>query len=373
MTAPAREPVRERVPQALVDAGAWAWRILVIALVIYGFARLAKKLELVVIPLLIAILLTALLHPVKTRLRRAGLGRGWAALATMIFALVVLGGIGAFVANRAAAGYPQLVDEVSHLITKTQDWLVTGPLNLQRSQVNDFGDKIVSFLKDRQGTLASSAITATKTAAEVLASALLTLFLTIFMVYDGDRIWAWIVGFFPNRMRARMHEAGEEVWRTISGYITGTFAVATFHGVVMGITLWIVGVPLVAPLAVLVFLGSFIPIIGVVIFGGLAVLVTLVAKGVTAAIVVLVVLVVEHQIEGHVLQPLVVGRYVRLHPMAIALTLAAGALIAGIPGAIFGVPIVASINAAAKILKRPMLDTGGTTPPPAAPEIIQPP
>jgi len=341
---------------------------------IYGLGKLAAKLELALIPFLIAILLTALLHPIKSRLRRAGLGRGWSALITMVFALVVLGGIGTFVANRAAAGYPQLVDEVSSLVTKTQHWLIRGPLHLQRSQVTDFGDKIVSFLKDRQGTLATSAISATKTAAEILASAVLTLFLTIFMVYDGDRIWAWIVAFFPTRVRARMHEAGEEVWKTISGYITGTFAVATFHGLVMGITLWIVGVPLVAPLAVLVFLGSFIPIIGVVVFGGLAVLVTLVAKGAGAAIVVLVVLVIEHQIESHVLQPLVVGRYVRLHPMAIALTLAAGALIAGIPGAIFGVPIVASINAAWKILRRPMLEVEEAPPPPGAvPGIIQPP
>src|SRR3954454_18310229 len=377
MTAPVPEPqpdsARGGVPQGLVTAGGWAWRILVIGVLIYGLGKLAAKLELPLIPFLLAILLTALLHPIKSRLRRAGLGRGWSALVTMLFALVVLGGIGAFVANRAAAGYPQLVDEVSSLVTKTQHWLIRGPLHLQRSQVTDFGDKIVSFLKDRQGTLATSAISATKTAAEILASAVLTLFLTIFMVYDGDRIWAWIVAFFPTRVRARMHEAGEEVWKTISGYITGTFAVATFHGLVMGITLWIVGVPLVAPLAVLVFLGSFIPIIGVVVFGGLAVLVPLVSQGATAAIVVLIVLVIEHQIEGHVLQPLVVGRYVRLHPMAIALTLAAGAIIAGIPGAIFGVPIVASINAAVKILRRPLLDVELSTPPGDAPQILQPP
>src|SRR4051794_17847173 len=355
MTAPSSEPTRERVPQGLVTVGGWAWRILVIGLVIYGVARLAARLELALIPLLIAILLTALLHPVKSRLRRAGLCRGWAALITMLFALVVLGGIGAFVANRAAAGYPKLVDQVSELVEKTQHWLITGPLHLQRSQVTDFGDKFVTFLHDRQGTLATGAISATRTVAEVLAAFVLTLFLTIFMVYDGDRIWGWIVGLFPQRQRARMHEAGEEVWKTISGYVTGTFAVASFHGIVMGITLWIVGVPLVAPLAVLVFLGSFIPLIGVVVFGGLAVLVTLVANGVTAAIVVLVVLVVEHQIEGHVLQPLVVGRYVRLHPLVIAITLASGALLAGLPGAIFSVPIVASVAAAMRVVGRPGL------------------
>jgi predicted PurR-regulated permease PerM len=220
----------------------------------------------------------------------------------------------------------------------------------------------VSFLRDRQSEIASGAISASKTAAEVIGAFVLTIFLTIFMLYDGDRMWAWLTGFFPENRRARIHEAGSRVWTTLSRYIAGTFTVALFHGVVMGITLWIVGVPLVAPLAVLIFLGSFIPLVGVVIFGGLAVLVTLVSQGVTAAVIVLVVLIVQNQIEGHVLQPLIVGRYVRLHPMAIALTLASGALIAGLPGAIFGVPLVASIKTAAQTLSRPTLETAATPP-----------
>jgi len=359
------ETRQERVPQRLVDAAGWCWRIIVIALLLIGLFRLMERLILVFVPLFIAILLTALLHPLKTRLRAIGLNRGWATLITMLVAIAVIGGIGAFVVNRAIAGYPDLVDQVGDLVTKVQHWLINGPLHLQKNSVNDFGDRFVKFLQDREGTLASGALTATKTVAEVVGAAVLTLFLTIFMVYDGDRIWNWIAGLFPSNVRARVHDAGEEVWKTISGYVTGTFTVATFHGIVMGITLWIVGVPLVAPLAVLIFLGSFIPLIGVVIFGGLAVLVTLVTNGVTAAIVVLVVLVVEHQIEGHVLQPLVVGRYVRLHPLVIAITLASGALLAGLPGAIFSVPIVASVNAAVRVVGRPTLpvEASGLSPP----------
>jgi predicted PurR-regulated permease PerM len=367
------EPTEARVPQGLVTLGGWCWRILVIGLVVIGVAKLASKLELVVVPLLTALLLTALLYPITARLRGARWPRALAALATVLFALVVLGGVGAFVVNRAIAGYPQLVDQVSHLVNKAQHYLEHGPLHLKISSGRSVGDKFVTFLRERQGQIASGAISASKTAAEVIGSVVLTIFLTIFMLYDGDRIWAWLTGFFPAGRRARIHEAGQQVWFTLSRYVAGTFTVATFHGIVMGITLWIVGVPLVAPLAVLVFLGGFIPLIGVVIFGGLAVLVTLVAKGVTAAIVVLVVLVVEHQIEGHLLQPLIVGRYVRLHPMAIALALAAGALVAGLPGAIFGVPLVASINAAAKTLARPTLEVdSGVVAPPKAGEAIPP-
>jgi predicted PurR-regulated permease PerM len=363
MSAPT--PTRERVPQWLVDVGGWAWRILVIGLVLIGVAKLASKLELVVVPLLTALLLTALLNPINTRLRRARLPRSVAALLTMLLALVVLGGIGAFVVNRATAGYPQLVDQVSALVNKVQHYLSRGPFHLKFNNGQSLGDKFVTFLRDRQGEIASGAISAGKTAAEVVAALVLTIFLTIFMLYDGDRMWAWLTGFFPIGRRARIHEAGTRVWTTLSRYIAGTFTVAVTHGVVMGLTLYIVGVPLVAPLAVLIFLGSFIPLIGIVIFGGLAVLVTLVAKGTTAAIIVLIVLIVEQQLEGHVLQPLIVGRYVRLHPMAIALTLAAGALIAGLPGAIFGVPLVASIKTAAQALARPNLelDTSGPAPP----------
>jgi predicted PurR-regulated permease PerM len=363
------EPRVERVPQRLVDAAGWCWRIIVIALVLIGLFKLVERLVLVFVPLFIAILLTALLHPLKSRLRAVGFSRGWAALATMLVAIGVIGGVGAFVVNRAIAGYPDLVDQVQDLVTKTQHWLINGPLHLQPKSVNDFGDKFVTFLQDREGTLATGALSATKTVAEVVGAAVLTIFLTIFLVYDGDRIWNWITGLFPLGIRARVHDAGDEVWKTISGYVTGTFTVASFHGIVMGITLWIVGVPLVAPLAVLVFFGSFIPLIGVVVFGGLAVLVTLVAKGVTAAIVVLVVLVVQNQFEGHVLQPLVVGRYVRLHPLVIAITLAAGALLAGLPGAIFGVPIVASIAAAMRVVGRPGLqvERSGLSPPAGGP------
>ena len=359
MTAPAPEPPRERVPQLLVDVGGWSWRLVVAALVVIGVAKLASKLELVVVPLLTAFLLTALLNPINARLRRANWPRSVAALSTMFFALVVL-------VNRAIAGYPHLVDQVSDLVDKVQHYLSHGPLHLKFNKGQTVGDKFVTFLRDRQSQIASGAISASKTAAEVIGSVVLTIFLTIFMLYDGDRMWAWLTGFFPAGRRPRIHEAGGRVWTTLSRYIAGTFTVALFHGVVMGITLWIVGVPLVAPLAVLIFLGSFIPLVGVVIFGGLAVLVTLISQGVTAAIIVLVVLVVQNQIEGHVLQPLIVGRYVRLHPMAIAVTLAAGALIAGLPGAIFGVPLVASIKTAAETLARPSLEVETSASPPPA-------
>jgi predicted PurR-regulated permease PerM len=271
----------------------------------------------------------------------------------MLLALALLGGVGAFVVNRATAGYPELADEIGRLVQHVQHWLTTGPLHLDASATSDVGGRITDALSSRRGELATGALSAGRTVADVATAVLLTFFLTLFLLYDGRRIWTWTTGLFPDSARERTDAVGDRMWRTLSGYVSGTFLVALFHGAVMGITLALVGVPLVAPLAVLVFIGGFIPLIGAVVFGGLAVLVTLVTNGVTAAVVVLVVLVVENQIEGHVLQPFVVGRHVSLHPMAIALTLASGAVIAGLPGAIFGVPLVAALNAAAVELRPP--------------------
>ena len=343
-----REP---GVPPLLQLSAAWAWRLLVVLALITMIGILARRLELALLPLLTAILLTGLLQPVNRGLQRLNLGRGLSATLTMLLAIAVLGGVGVYVVNRAVAGYPELVTQLSALITRTQDWLVTGPLHLDRASVTGVGDKLSNYLKDRQGTVVSGAVSAGRTILDVLTDLVLTFFLTIFLLYDGRKIFLWLTGAVPRTSRAKVDEVGDRMWETVSGYVSGTFLVATFHGLVMGVTLAAVGVPLVAPLAVLIFIGGFIPLIGVVVFGGLAVLVTLVAKGTTAGLIVLIVLLVENQIESHVLQPFVVGRHVSLHPMAIALTLACGAILAGIPGAIFGVPLVAALNAAGKALR----------------------
>lgn len=341
---------QEGVPEGLLASAGWTWRILVIAAGVTLLGMLAKKLELAVLPLFTAILMRALLNPLHARLRRWGVPRGAAALLTVIVAVAVLGGVGTYVVNRAVAEYPALVEQVNTLVTRTQDWLVTGPLKLQRKSVDNVGNQFVSFLQNQQSTILSGVVSAGRTVFDAATGIVLTFFLTIFLLIDGDRIWEWITGLFSKRQRLRVDAVGSSMWATLTGYITGTFLVGLFHGVAMGATLAILGVPLVAPLAVLIFIGGLIPIIGIVLFGGLALLVTLVTNGPTAAVVVLIVLVVENQIEGHLLQPLVVGRHVKLHPMAIALTLVAASVIAGIPGAIFGVPIVASINAAARVL-----------------------
>ncbi|HVV30598.1 MAG TPA: AI-2E family transporter [Mycobacteriales bacterium] len=375
---PSREvPVREapelRVPAVLAGAAAWCWRILVILGAFILLILLLSHLMLLVVPFLAALLSAALLMPIANWLRRHRFNRAWSTLFTVVFALLVLGSIGFYVTDRAIADYPKLVDQSNDAVHQAQDFLTKPPFNLNKSSVNNIGDTITKQLDSHKGEIASGLIKAGRTAIEVLTGVVLWLFLTIMLIYDGDRVWNWVVRLFPRGAEERVRGAGQRAWRTLSGYISGQFTVALFHAVAIGVTLVILGSPLVAPLAVLVFIGSFIPIIGAVVFGAFAVLVTLVAGGVVKAIILLAVLLVENQVEGHVLQPFVVGRYVRLHPIAIAVTLTAGALLAGIPGAIFGVPLVATVNAAVKFLSgredaegRPLpgRDGGGEDPPP---------
>lgn len=369
---PDNEPKREtrvaeaggvRVPVLLAGSAAWCWRILVVFGAFYLLGKLLGHLGLLIIPLLTALLTAALLAPVVLWLRRRGLSRGVSTLLTVVLALGIMGSIGFFVVDRAVAGYPELATQASDVVTRGQNLFKGAPFHVNSASVNNIGKSLTDQLNSHRGQVAAGVVTAGRTALDVLTGIVLWLFLTIFLLYDGDNVWAWMVGLLPERGEELARGAGHRAWRTLTGYIGGQFIVALFHGVAIGTTLLILRAPLVAPLAVLVFVGSFVPLIGAIVFGGFAVLVVLVAGGPVQALVLVIVLVIENQIEGHILQPLVVGRYVRLHPIAIAVALTAGALLAGLSGAIFAVPIVACINAAAKYLAGREDEEGRTLPP----------
>lgn len=351
-----------RLPAVVVGAAAWSWRILVILLAFGALGLLVSRLTLLVVSFLTAMLTAALLMPVAHFLRRHRLSRGLSTLLTILLALVVIGGIGYFVVDRAIAGYPDLADQASRAVTNVQNALTTGTFHLPKSSVDNIGNTITDNLKKHQGAVTSGVISAGRTALDVATGLVLWLFLTIFLVYDGDRVWDWVCRLLPRRGELLAHGAGHRAWRTLTGYVTGQFLVALFHTVAISITLLVLRAPLVAPLALVVFVFSFVPIIGALVAGAFAVVVVLVADGPVQAIVLIVVLVIEDQIEGHVLQPLVVGRYVKLHPIAIAATLTGGALLAGLPGAIFGVPLVAAVNAAVKFLSGREDIDGNTVP-----------
>jgi predicted PurR-regulated permease PerM len=297
-------------------AGDYAWRLLALGTVGYFGIRLLSHLSLAVIPFLVSLLVTALLRPVLTFFRRRGLARGPATLATMLAAVVVLGGVITLVVIRAAEQAPQLGNEINSLTPQIKHWLITGPLRLNPTTVNNLSKTLTNDITKNSSAIASTALTTGKTAVEVLGGIALVTFSTIFLLYDGERVWQFLVKGAPVTARPRVDAGGRAAWLTLSHYVRGTLVVAAFHGVVIAITLTILGVPLAFPLAVLVGVGSFVPLVG------------------------------DNQIEAHALQPFVVGRYVRIHPLAVVLALAAGALLFGIFGAIVAVPVVACANSA---------------------------
>jgi predicted PurR-regulated permease PerM len=254
-----------------------------------------------------------------------------------------------FVVDRAVSQYPQLVDQVSQAVIRFRHFL-TVDLHVKSSSTASIGKTIDTYLTSHSSSVASGALSGITTVGEALAALVLFLFMTFFLLYDGSNVWEFIVGLFPRRAHDRVRGAGDQAWARLAGFIRGTFIIAIIHGVVAAVTLSILGVPLVAPLSLLIFLGSFLPIVGSLIFGTLAVAVTLVTKGTVPGVILIIVLSVDNQIEAHLLQPLLVGRYVRLHPLAVAVSIAGGGVLEGIYGAILAVPFVAVVYAVLRFL-----------------------
>lgn len=251
--------------------------------------------------------------------------------------------------HQASANYVSLADQVNGLLNRLQGYVDRLP-GTDSGQLQNLKDRLITALKQHTQAIATGVLTAGAVAGEVVTGLIVMFFVTFFFLDQGDRMWSWIVRLVPRNLQPSIRGAGYRAWRVLSGWIVGTAIIAVFHGVVIGLVLTLLGVPLAVPLAVLVFIGSFIPIVGAVLFGGLAVLVALITQGWLAAVILLAVLIVENQIEAHLLQPFILGRAVKLHPVAVVLALTGGALIAGLFGAILAIPILASANAVVKYL-----------------------
>jgi predicted PurR-regulated permease PerM len=336
--------VDAQVPKALQQVAAWSWRLLLTGLVIYVAFRLAVDLRLVILPLIAAMLLTALLQPLAGRLRQHGFSPALATWCMLLIALVVIAGAITLITNQIANQYPVLFAEVQHTATELQHSLAGPPFHLNATRLQTLSKDLLHYISQHKAVVAGTVLTGGKYLTEFLAGAILMLFITFFLLKDGERIWAWLISGLRPEAHRRAVNAGHQAWRALVNYVHGTVVVAAIHAVVIGLTIWLLGVPLLVPLVVLVFLAAFVPIIGILVAGGLAILVALATKGWVAAVILLAVLIVENQVEGHLLQPLVVGRMIRLHPLAIILALAVGAIIAGIAGAIIAVPIAAVIT-----------------------------
>jgi predicted PurR-regulated permease PerM len=346
------QPENGHVPGWLRTGAGWSWRLLVLAAAVYLIMRVLATLYIVVIPCVAALLFTALLQPLTARLRRAGLASLAATWVTLLFIALIMAGLITLIATRANADYPQLVTETKHSITQIQSLLSGAPFHVKSGNIQKTLNNIPSYLSKHKSLIEGTVVTGGKIAAEFFGGLVLMLFVSFFLIKDGERIWHWLIGAMRPETARRMDRAGHAAWLAVVYYMRGTVAVAAIHAIVVGTALGVMGVPLALPLAVLVFLAAFVPLVGLLVAGALAILVTLAAKGWVDAVVLLGILILEDQLEAHLLQPQVVGRVIRLHPLAVILSIAAGSVLAGIPGAVVAVPVVAVITRALPELRR---------------------
>lgn len=323
---------------------AWAARALVVSGAVLATAGavwllfwLLLRVPLLTVALVVALLLAALMAPLARRLRRAGAPDAVAALVAVLALLAVLTGIGLLVGLRATARLQELARPLGAAVDRIRVWLIDGPLALDPTQVADLRNQVVTWLYDLAPTPAQGA----RTGVYALSALILVLFLVFFLLKDGARMWAWVLERVPAGGRERVDGAGRVAWSTVRSYTGGLVLVAFIDAVGIGVALLVLGVPLWVSLTLLTFLGAFVPLFGATVSGAVAVLVTMVTNGLSDAIIVLVVVIVVQQVEGNVLQPLIMGRALDLHPVVILVAVTAGTLLFGLAGALFATPTVA--------------------------------
>ncbi|MEV6163315.1 AI-2E family transporter [Streptomyces sp. NPDC052052] len=332
------------IPWGMRVAAEAGWRLLVLAGTLWVLMRVISAVQLVVLAFAAALLVTALLQPTVARLRRHGLPRGLATAITAILGFVVMGLVGWFVVWQVMDNLDTLSDKVRAGIEDLKNWLLDSPFHVTEQQINDVAKSLSDTIGTNTEQITSAGLQGVTVMAEFLTGALLAMFSTLFLLYDGKRIWHWVLRLVPAQARPGVAGAGPRAWRTLTAYVRGTVVVALIDAIFIGLGIWFLHVPMAVPLAVFIFLFAFIPLVGAVISGALAVVVALVTEGVFTALMVLVVVLAVQQIEGHVLQPFILGRAVRVHPLAVVLSVAAGGMIAGIGGAVVAVPLVAVTN-----------------------------
>ncbi|MEU5703762.1 AI-2E family transporter [Streptomyces aurantiacus] len=332
------------VPWGVRVAAEAGWRLLVLAGTVWVLMRVISAVQLVVLAFVAALLITALLQPTVARLRGYGVPRGLATALTAVLGFAVMGLVGWFVVWQVMENVDNLANQVQDGIDELQRWLLDSPFHVTEDQIKDIAKSLREAVGANTDEITSAGLEGVTVIVEALTGILLTMFSTLFLLYDGKRIWEWTLKLVPAAARPGVAGAGPRAWRTLTAYVRGTVIVALIDAIFIGLGIFFLDVPMAVPLAVFIFLGAFIPLVGAVISGALAVVVALVTQGVFTAVMALVVVLAVQQIEGHILQPFILGRAVRVHPLAVVLSVAAGGMVAGIGGAVVAVPLVAVTN-----------------------------
>ncbi|MFF8289892.1 AI-2E family transporter [Streptomyces sp. NPDC016309] len=328
-----------QVSPFLRTAAAHAWRLLVVGAAVYGVFAVLGRFHEIGVGLFLGLVVTAMLRPVADLLARR-LPRGVAVALTLLAGIALVLGVLAFVGEAVAGETTTLVREFRQGVDRIEGWLEKPPFRLRPDTLSDLHSRIAEFLSSHRSALLSKAVSGASEAVHVLTALALGLFSSVFFIHSGDRQWSWFCAQLPERLRPRWTLTGRAAWRTFTGYTHGIVLVAATNAILVGMALYFLGVPLAVPLALLEFVAAFVPLVGSPVALAVAAVVALAAKGPLTAAVVVALIVVIGQIEGHLLHPLVMSWAVRLHPLVVAVSVIAGAVAAGVVGAVVAVPLV---------------------------------
>lgn len=332
------------VPKGLQIAAAWAWRLIVLAIFVYGLAKALGAMSAVTVPMALGILLTAGLFPVAMWLRKLGLPRALAAGLSVLGGLVIIAGALTLVTAQIVEQADELGSSTMQAVRAFSAWLERGPLHLDSTQLDGYIDQLTRFLGQSQTQIATYAAEAGSAIGSFLAGTVMALFAMFYLLYDGRNIWRFFMRFVPTAAKERVDTAGQRGWSALVAYVRAAVVVAAVDASLPLLAAMIMGVPLAPALGTLIFIASFIPIVGILVSGFIAVAVTLVTVGPVQALVMLIVIVGVNQIESNLLQPMLLGRAVALHPLAVLMGIAMGISVAGIVGGLVVIPVMAFAN-----------------------------
>ncbi|MFH8925781.1 AI-2E family transporter [Streptomyces pristinaespiralis] len=333
-------PSPPRVPEALRTAAAYAWRIIAVAVAVYSVFAVLGRFHEIAVAVFLGLVVTAVLRPVADLVARV-LPRPLAVAISLFGTIALVLGVLALVGEAVAGERTTLVREFRTGIERIENWLERPPFRVDPEALTDVQSRIGQLLSSHRSTVISEALSGAGKLVEVLTVFALALFCSVFFIHSGDRQWGWFCGQLPPVARRRATVAGRAAWRTFTGYTHGILLVAATNAILVGIALFALGVPLALPLALLEFFAAFVPLVGSPVALAVAAVVALAAKGPLTAAVVVALIVVIGQIEGHLLHPVVMSWAVRLHPVVVALSVVGGAVAAGMVGAVAAVPLVA--------------------------------
>jgi predicted PurR-regulated permease PerM len=349
---PHGDPQIIRIPRLLVAGSELSWRLLVCTaaavVVVYGLTRVGFA----IIPVIVALLLATLFVPPARWLEQRGLPRALATTIVFLGGLVTIAAVVALLAAPVAAEFDALGDRIREGADELGAYLADLPLGLNEEQIQRQIDGLDDRIRENQTSVQSGVLAGAQAAGQFLAGLTICLIVLFFFVKDGRAMWRWLVGLFPDARKPALDELGERSWHVLSAYVRGVVFVAAIDAVGIGIALWLIGVPLVLPLAAITFVLAFVPLVGAFVAGAAAALVALVAVGPVAALLVIGAVLLVQQVEGNVLYPMIVGRTVDLHPVAILLAVTVGGLLYGIVGAALAVPVATVVAATVKVVDR---------------------